>query len=124
MHRILTEAQIQPQKVRYYYYLERRDSQSETKMKAVLLAYRQAMLAPAAGVKAEDGRANRVFRSHQDLKTFPIVAAAASRTAGALSGRSVRRTWRDSVVAQTMGWKADRRTQSRGSCERPLSRNS
>ena len=45
MHRILTEAQIQPQKVCYY--LEKRDSQFETKMKAVLLAYRQAMLAPA-----------------------------------------------------------------------------
>ena len=54
VQRILTKAQIQPQKIRYY--LERRDPQFETKMKAVLLVYRQVMLAPAAGVKAEDGR--------------------------------------------------------------------
>ena len=55
VHRILTEADIQPQKIRYY--LERRDPEFEVKMKEVLLVYREVFLAPATGLKAEDGRA-------------------------------------------------------------------
>lgn len=53
VHRILTAADIQPQKIRYY--LERRDPEFEVKMKEVLLVYREVFLAAAAGVTAEDG---------------------------------------------------------------------
>jgi transposase len=53
VHRILSEADIQPQKIRYY--LERRDPEFEAKMKEVLLVYREVFLAAAAGVTAEDG---------------------------------------------------------------------
>lgn len=54
VHRILTEAEIQPQKVRYY--MERRDPEFEAKMKEVLLVYREVSLAAATGVRSEDGR--------------------------------------------------------------------
>jgi transposase len=53
VHRILSEADIQPQKIRYY--LERRDPEFEAKMKEVLLVYREVFLAAAAGVTAADG---------------------------------------------------------------------
>jgi transposase len=54
VHRILTEAKIQPQKIRYY--LERRDPEFEAKMKEVLLVYREVSLAAESGAKTEDGR--------------------------------------------------------------------
>lgn len=54
VHRILTEAQIQPQKIRYY--MERRDPQFEIKMKEVLLVYREVHLAGSGQVLADDGR--------------------------------------------------------------------
>lgn len=54
VHRILTEADIQPQKIRYY--MERRDPEFEAKMREVLLVYREVSLAAVTGVKAEDGR--------------------------------------------------------------------
>jgi transposase len=55
VHRILTEAEIQPQRI--HYYMERRDPEFEAKMKEVLLVYREVFLASDTGVKAEDGRA-------------------------------------------------------------------
>lgn len=54
VHRILSEAQIQPQKIRYY--LERRDPAFEAKMKEVLLVYREVFLAGSGQVRAENGR--------------------------------------------------------------------
>ena len=54
IHRILTEAQIQPHKIRYY--MERHDPDFEAKMKEVLLVYREISTAPLDGVKSADGR--------------------------------------------------------------------
>ncbi len=54
VQRILTGAEIQPHKIRYY--LERRDPEFETKMREVLLVYREVSLAPAKGVQDGAGR--------------------------------------------------------------------
>jgi len=54
VHRILTAAELQPQKIRYY--LERRDPEFETKMREVLLVYREVFLEGASGVTTADGR--------------------------------------------------------------------
>lgn len=53
IQRILAEAELQPQKVRYY--LERRDPEFEAKMKEVLLVYREVATAPVGGVKSAQG---------------------------------------------------------------------
>jgi transposase len=55
VHRILTGADVQPHKIRYY--LERRDPDFEAKMKQVLIVYREIATALAEGeVKTADGR--------------------------------------------------------------------
>jgi len=54
VQRILEEARLQPQKVRYY--LERRDPEFETKMNEVLLVYREVAMAPLEGVQTAEGQ--------------------------------------------------------------------
>jgi transposase len=53
VHRILTAAELQPQKIRYY--LERRDPEFETKMREVLLVYREVFL-EGTTITTADGR--------------------------------------------------------------------
>lgn len=52
--RILSEAEIRPDKIRYY--LERRDPDFIPKMKEVLVVYREVALAAADGVKNAEGK--------------------------------------------------------------------
>jgi transposase len=54
VQRILSEKGLQPHKVRYY--LERRDPEFETKMKDVLLVYREIAIAPVEGLKTSTGK--------------------------------------------------------------------
>ena len=54
VQRILTGAEVQPHKIRYY--LERRDPEFESKMREVLLVYREVILSPAGGVQDAAGR--------------------------------------------------------------------
>lgn len=54
VHRILSEAEIRPDKIRYY--LERRDPEFIPKMKEVLLVYKEVALAADEGVKNAEGK--------------------------------------------------------------------
>jgi transposase len=54
IQRILTEQELQPHRVRYY--MERRDPEFETKMKEVLLVYREVATAPVGGLKTAEGQ--------------------------------------------------------------------
>ena len=54
MQRILSEAEIRPDKIRYY--LERRDPDFISKMKKVLVIYRKVALAAAEGVMNAEGK--------------------------------------------------------------------
>lgn len=54
VQRILSEAEIRPDKIRYY--LERRDPDFIPKMKEVLVVYREVALAAAEGVKNAEGK--------------------------------------------------------------------
>jgi transposase len=53
IQRILSEQELQPHRVRYY--MERRDPEFETKMKEVLMVYREVATAPAEGLKTPEG---------------------------------------------------------------------
>lgn len=53
VQRILDEQELHPHKVRYY--LERRDPEFETKMREVLLVYREIATAPVEGLKTATG---------------------------------------------------------------------
>jgi hypothetical protein len=66
VQRILDEQPLQPHKVRYY--LERRDPEFETKMKEVLLVYREAMLQNEAFAKGGTAAAPTVITVSIDEK--------------------------------------------------------